>query len=233
MKNSKNYILGLALAVSFLFAANAKADVVSPEYSWDLTHQAPISQHIVSFTSKDGNLHAGIIMGVGYEYVGNAYGGTINNTYDVHSFPGVFTSRMRPAEMEFGVHENASHGFDLGFNVKVTASNWDNFMDALTIQVVQYGENGTQDEYLYHALASSLNWNDGTQGDDSIGWLNGFGNDLLTNDGNTFLRFFVNPNYTGDYSIEVYGAATPEPATLAMLGLGLAGLGIARRRMKR
>ena len=29
------------------------------------------------------------------------------------------------------------------------------------------------------------------------------------------------------------GAATPEPATLAMLGLGLAGLGIARRRMKK
>jgi hypothetical protein len=37
----------------------------------------------------------------------------------------------------------------------------------------------------------------------------------------------------GTLEIEVRGAVTPEPATLAVLGLGLAGLGIARRRMKK
>jgi len=58
---------------------------------------------------------------------------------------------------------------------------------------------------------------------------------LLANGQSLELTFTATPSASASLTFFAYDndAVTPEPATLAMFGLGLAGLGVARRRLRK
>ena len=132
---------------------------------------------------------------------------------------------IRPQTMEFGLTSSDAGKYDLGFAVRLDGSTA--ILNALKVGYVTYNDDGTE---YYTAINTTI---DATE---SGAWLD-LGDYLEQMKDGAMIRFTLNrtptTGYAGEVKLEVYGAATPEPATLAMLGLGLAGLGVARRRMKK
>ena len=217
-KKMQKNLIAFAIAVAFLVATNVQAGLVT----WkDVAPKAAQLDHIVTFVATPGETpQAAPDLSLSW---GNAPHDTvIDGKYLVDIWENKATAAKRPQIMEFGLTDGYTGQYDdLGFFVKLGSTD---FLSALEVSIVTY--NGAKVVY------DAIDINDiitGSKGD----WL-----DLssfvpqMTN--GAMIRFTLDPTgYTGEVKLEVYGAATPEPATLAMLGLGLAGLGVARRRMKK
>ena len=198
----KSYLVAAVLAVAFLFASNIRADVIN-FIDWDPTDRNAV--------------------GVNFNPIG-----TLTFWWDTAPMSGPtwvngipLSLPVDPFRLDWNLTNDNPWNVMLGWT-PLTNDNWTH----LSISGA-----GTITDLTFNNMAVGLagysgdNWS----WDGSTLWLvNGWsGVDYLSH-----LSFYAT-NFPAGFTITAYnGAVVPEPATLAVIGLGLVGLGYARRRSR-
>ena len=220
MTSTKNYTIGLVLAVAFLVSTNVRAEM--------MTSAVNVNELTFALSGwKDNNAVNSIEKNIGM-HPSDAFQFTFTN--DAATGKAVLTFDYSQAAKDMGLikqiggNDNGLKFKDFGFSTdlkavfnEVAATNpWDNGGWSATSSTWTYSTG-----YDWNALVSMVT------ADGFTGYITAHMQSIgaAGQSINQGVFTYVPPTTGGSDN------STPEPATLAVLGLGLAGLGWARRRM--
>ena len=219
---SKKLVISLVLAVAFLFATNVRAELMLVS---ELMGNGEIAQklELTGFTGMMGSNN-------GHMFLDAEIIRTSSNTFYMNVLP--------------------TEGFETAFNlirlwnVNLTFAG----ADASTEITYNYFA-GTAGQVRTDVPLTFVNGSEGVFTGEVISHPVGFGSNNWFREGMFHaiadwhrIDFYADGNFAGSVTVawnnpwtgSVYEPAViPEPATLAIVGLGLAGLGLVRRRMKK